>query len=156
MDRELRIKQTLCNKRKHVWVYNMYSTYNVHFSRALCYIYFSFVHRCMVCISLFVHMFANVCSCYSISHFGSICSFPYAYICSNTLIRSFLKSYNVPVHCPMCWCSHKELFLSAVLLYSVQYVSVLSSTVFSSLGRYVFGSEISYNKPPPRLPGLGC
>jgi hypothetical protein len=26
----------------------------------------------------------------------------------------------------------------------------------SSLGRYVFGSEISYNKPPPRLPGLGC
>ena len=27
---------------------------------------------------------------------------------------------------------------------------------FSSLGRYVFGSEISYNKPPPRLPGLGC
>ena len=28
--------------------------------------------------------------------------------------------------------------------------------VASSLGRYVFGSEISYNKPPPRLPGLGC
>jgi hypothetical protein len=27
---------------------------------------------------------------------------------------------------------------------------------FSSLGRYVFGSEISYNKAPPRLPGLGC
>ncbi len=26
----------------------------------------------------------------------------------------------------------------------------------SSLGRYVFGSEISYNKPPPRLPGLAC
>ncbi len=26
----------------------------------------------------------------------------------------------------------------------------------SSLGRYVFGSEISYNKAPPRLPGLGC
>ena len=24
----------------------------------------------------------------------------------------------------------------------------------SSLGRYVFGSEISYNKPPPRLPAL--
>ncbi len=23
-----------------------------------------------------------------------------------------------------------------------------------SLGRYVFGSEISYNKAPPRLPGL--
>ncbi len=30
------------------------------------------------------------------------------------------------------------------------------TTTFSSLGRYVFGSEISYNKPPPRLPGLGC
>ncbi len=29
-------------------------------------------------------------------------------------------------------------------------------TYLSSLGRYVFGSEISYNKPPPRLPGLGC
>ena len=26
----------------------------------------------------------------------------------------------------------------------------------SSLGRYVFGSEISYNKAPPCLPGLGC
>ncbi len=26
----------------------------------------------------------------------------------------------------------------------------------SSLGRYVFGSEISYNKAPPRLPGLAC
>ncbi len=29
-------------------------------------------------------------------------------------------------------------------------------TCTSSLGRYVFGSEISYNKAPPRLPGLGC
>jgi hypothetical protein len=29
-------------------------------------------------------------------------------------------------------------------------------TSYSSLGRYVFGSEISYNKAPPRLPGLGC
>jgi hypothetical protein len=28
--------------------------------------------------------------------------------------------------------------------------------VASSLGRYVFGSEISYNKAPPRLPGLAC
>ncbi len=28
--------------------------------------------------------------------------------------------------------------------------------MISSLGRYVFGSEISYNKAPPRLPGLGC
>ena len=30
------------------------------------------------------------------------------------------------------------------------------TTTASSLGRYVFGSEISYNKAPPRLPGLGC
>ncbi len=29
-------------------------------------------------------------------------------------------------------------------------------TAESSLGRYVFGSEISYNKAPPRLPGLAC
>jgi len=26
----------------------------------------------------------------------------------------------------------------------------------SSLGRYVFGSEISFNQAPPRLPGLAC
>ncbi len=31
-----------------------------------------------------------------------------------------------------------------------------NGTQTSSLGRYVFGSEISYNKAPPRLPGLGC
>ncbi len=31
-----------------------------------------------------------------------------------------------------------------------------SRELTSSLGRYVFGSEISYNKAPPRLPGLGC
>ena len=30
------------------------------------------------------------------------------------------------------------------------------AALVSSLGRYVFGSEISYNKAPPRLPGLGC
>jgi hypothetical protein len=34
------------------------------------------------------------------------------------------------------------------------YSSCIANT--SSLGRYVFGSEISYNKAPPRLPGLGC
>ncbi len=28
--------------------------------------------------------------------------------------------------------------------------------MISSLGRYVFGSEISYNKAPPPLPGLAC
>ncbi len=31
-----------------------------------------------------------------------------------------------------------------------------NKAIMSSLGRYVFGSEISYNKAPPRLPGLGC
>jgi hypothetical protein len=31
---------------------------------------------------------------------------------------------------------------------------ILSGKDESSLGRYVFGSEISYNKAPPRLPGL--
>jgi hypothetical protein len=34
--------------------------------------------------------------------------------------------------------------------------SKLAGSGMSSLGRYVFGSEISYNKAPPRLPGLGC
>ncbi len=33
---------------------------------------------------------------------------------------------------------------------------ITKKTSNSSLGRYVFGSEISYNKAPPRLPGLGC
>jgi hypothetical protein len=38
-----------------------------------------------------------------------------------------------------------------------QYAQTLVKfATLSSLGRYVFGSEISYNKPPPRLPGLGC
>jgi hypothetical protein len=32
----------------------------------------------------------------------------------------------------------------------------LCANCLSSLGRYVFGSELSYNKAPPRLPGLGC
>ncbi len=36
-----------------------------------------------------------------------------------------------------------------------QIIKTLENPV-SSLGRYVFGSEISYNKAPPRLPGLGC
>ncbi len=34
--------------------------------------------------------------------------------------------------------------------------TVMKNKDGSSLGRYVFGSEISYNKAPPRLPGLGC
>ncbi len=42
---------------------------------------------------------------------------------------------------------------------SVTHLSIASHelvSIKSSLGRYVFGSEISYNKAPPRLPGLGC
>jgi hypothetical protein len=35
-------------------------------------------------------------------------------------------------------------------------IRIYSFCSISSLGRYVFGSEISYNKAPPRLPGLGC
>ncbi len=37
-----------------------------------------------------------------------------------------------------------------------RYCVFLQRRYLSSLGRYVFGSEISYNKAPPRLPGLGC
>ncbi len=53
-------------------------------------------------------------------------------------------------------------------LYSTLHINLLNSLTLdylgghitgmagggSSLGRYVFGSEISYNKAPPRLPGL--
>jgi hypothetical protein len=34
--------------------------------------------------------------------------------------------------------------------------NLLKRPIESSLGRYVFGSEISYNKAPPPLPGLAC
>ncbi len=44
--------------------------------------------------------------------------------------------------------------LLMVMRKGAAFVFVLSKG--SSLGRYVFGSEISYNKAPPRLPGLGC
>jgi hypothetical protein len=48
--------------------------------------------------------------------------------------------------------SHTGFPLSDRFLSSMPFTLSLAS----SLGRYVFGSEISYNKPPPRLPGLGC
>ncbi len=38
----------------------------------------------------------------------------------------------------------------------MQYFIIFIDLITSSLGRYVFGSEISYNKAPPRLPGLAC
>jgi hypothetical protein len=45
----------------------------------------------------------------------------------------------------------------SILIFIIFFIKklVFFETV-SSLGRYVFGSEISYNKAPPRLPGLGC
>ncbi len=54
---------------------------------------------------------------------------------------------------------NKELTVPRVLLLSTFFVRTEMlpvERVVSSLGRYVFGSEISYNKAPPRLPGLGC
>jgi hypothetical protein len=64
-------------------------------------------------------------------------------------------------------CRYKRfLFCLAALIGPVQNIFFLTIHYFnffvpisqhvSSLGRYVFGSEISYNKAPPRLPGLGC
>ena len=44
----------------------------------------------------------------------------------------------------------KKIFFREIL------IIIIFRGGFSSLGRYVFGSEISYNKAPPRLPGLGC
>ena len=35
-------------------------------------------------------------------------------------------------------------------------IGTISDLDISSLGRYVFGSVLSYNKAPPRLPGLAC
>jgi hypothetical protein len=45
---------------------------------------------------------------------------------------------------------------SLVYLRNVCSYFSIGTSITSSLGRYVFGSEISYNKAPPRLPGLGC
>ncbi len=47
-----------------------------------------------------------------------------------------------------------ELLVVTVTVTEPMPATVIRSV--SSLGRYVFGSEISYNKAPPRLPGLGC
>ena len=41
------------------------------------------------------------------------------------------------------------------LLYGIA-VGYEKTRMSSSLGRGVFGSEISYNKAPPLLPGLAC
>ncbi len=47
-------------------------------------------------------------------------------------------------------------YLTSVPFTVVSIIYSNKSFIVSSLGRYVFGSEISYNKAPPRLPGLGC
>ncbi len=51
-----------------------------------------------------------------------------------------------------------HLYLALYLLNVLMLYAITQSKIstYSSLGRYVFGSEISYNKAPPRLPGLGC
>jgi hypothetical protein len=51
-------------------------------------------------------------------------------------------------------CKEHLLYCARIQILHPQ--SKLNIIVYSSLGRYVFGSEISYNKAPPRLPGLGC
>ncbi len=53
---------------------------------------------------------------------------------------------------PVCICFLISICLSCPILS----LPVSLFAFLSSLGRYVFGSEISYNKAPPRLPGLGC
>ncbi len=49
-----------------------------------------------------------------------------------------------------------ENLTSRVLWLFNNFLSLKKKLLISSLGRYVFGSEISYNKAPPRLPGLAC
>ncbi len=55
------------------------------------------------------------------------------------------------------WCFYQCALMDLMYLRSLSLLIFPDvSTSASSLGRYVFGSEISYNKAPPRLPGLGC
>ncbi len=113
-----------CRWRRHIWVYNMYSTYNVQSSKVMCYLYFSFY---MVCIPLFVHVFAHVCSCYSISHFGSICSYLLSYTFLSEILYMFLSSafsiqYMFIVHVCIKNYSCQQSFW--------QYISVRSAMMF--------------------------
>jgi hypothetical protein len=58
---------------------------------------------------------------------------------------------SLPVFRPL-----SRLTYTAYLLHPLLINWAYQNQEVSSLGRYVFGSEISYNKAPPRLPGLGC
>ncbi len=71
----------------------------------------------------------------------------------------------IPDWLPACCCwlhyfVQASLLLLAPLLFwrssAFAFILAVEGGHASSLGRYVFGSEISYNKAPPRLPGLGC
>jgi hypothetical protein len=68
--------------------------------------------------------------------------------------KKIRKQWSSDIHCKKCY--HFPLPSRDVTQISNRFYSVISLFNVSSLGRYVFGSEISYNKAPPRLPGLGC
>jgi hypothetical protein len=55
-------------------------------------------------------------------------------------------------HGPRSFYVSRDAFQASTTLFEKKFLLV--SNLASSLGRYVFGSEISYNKAPPRLPGL--
>ncbi len=73
-------------------------------------------------------------------------------------LLSFPPLFLSPLFPPSPLMSYSYLPLPLPLLSTLSLSSfpALPTTYVSSLGRYVFGSEISYNKAPPRLPGLGC
>jgi hypothetical protein len=54
----------------------------------------------------------------------------------------------------LSYCTQQPVLATLHLIWATLHLFELSCTNYSSLGRYVFGSEISYNKAPPRLPGL--
>jgi hypothetical protein len=70
---------------------------------------------------------------------------------TQTLCRVFL-----PTGVPMCQLGLSQGVPVGLLEDNCFAVYTVNLDLVSSLGRYVFGSEISYNKAPPRLPGLAC
>jgi hypothetical protein len=76
---------------------------------------------------------------------------------SKKLLKTFLLNYYGELfEQPVCAAGFALLNLPKGKSLGRSKPETNSSNEQSSLGRYVFGSEISYNKPPPRLPGLGC
>ncbi len=98
------------------------------------------IRLCPTPFFIFLHDFINLVLIFIISFVGFIMISP---LCSIL----FLPFPMVPI-----------LFLPFSFVPSCSFYFSVSHYVpsISSLGRYVFGSEISYNKAPPRLPGLGC